>query len=580
MYKGRDTTKYSSSQIRNSYEDDEYDKDKQDDFNYKQSQQNPDQKIQYVPVPVMQYPPPFYGYNPYQQFMPPPYAMQQGSSAQQKDQLQNPSFPPFQYPSFPPVNPQYPFPQQQFNFSGQYFYKNNDKKESGMPLNKNQNASSAFNSSHYGKFKQNQGKQSHLAALKNKTPAQIVNEFKAYTLPKLRLKRLIKLQALMKGYHVRKYVIPRKKANINIMKNYIDKLIKNYVEDKIVPDIVLEVLAYNKYNEDVHLYSTEYRTYLEIMDRIVQRVVRNEAQQVVKESTDNIVSGILRQRDNQKPVEEKDPMVLIARDIIINTIKQDCLEVAKDSVQELTFEYMEDIHVRNLISSKYVTGAVKEVVVDAIQEIAIEDLVDELILKNTQQLALPLAQHMYDLVQQEMEGVQLEKALDNYILRGMIDIILEQANVIIDDNNKALMDIQEVLQQSNPDSRIGMDGVIQNTIPKSSKKKDNNQQKKDLQKKQPLEEIQSQQSNNSIQQLDEILSNQDQQFDNQQQNQQGLEEQIQQPQNMQQQQNQQQQQQQSQQQQQQSQQQYGQSSAQEQQNQQQQQANNKQQSKK
>ncbi|KAL4449571.1 hypothetical protein ABPG74_007394 [Tetrahymena malaccensis] len=555
--------KYSSSQIRNSYEEDDYYKDKQDDFNYKQSQQNPDQKIQYVPVPVMQYPPPFYGYNPYQQFMPPPYAMQQGNSASQKDQPQNPTYP-FQYPGFPPVNPQYPYPQQQFNFSGQYFYKNKDKQESGMPINKQQDTNSAFNSSHYGKFKQNQGKQSHLAALKNKTPAQIVNEFKAYTLPKLRLKRLIKLQALMKGYHVRKYVIPRKKAMINIMKNYVDKLIKNYVEDKIVPDIVLEVLAYNKYNEDVHLYSTEYRTYLEIMDRIVQRVVRNEAQQVVKESTDNIVTGILRQRDNQKPVEEKDPMVLIARDIIINTIKQDCLEVAKDGIQELTFEYMEDIHIRNLISSKYVTRAVKEVVVDAIQEIAIEDLVDELILKNTQQLALPLAQHMYDLVQQEMEGVQLEKAIDNYILRGMIDIILEQANVIIDDNNKALMDIQEVLQQSNPDSRIGMDGVIQNKNPKQSKKKDNQQQQK-----QPLEEIQSQQSNNSIQQQDEALNNQDQQFNNQQQNQQGSEQQIQQPQNMQQQQYQQQQQQQQ-----------GQQFAQQLQSQQQYQANNKQQGKK
>ncbi|EAR98142.1 IQ calmodulin-binding motif protein (macronuclear) [Tetrahymena thermophila SB210] len=574
MYKGRETTKYSTSQNRISYEDDEYDKDKQDDFNYKQSQQNPDQKVQYVPVPVMQYPPPFYGYNPYQQFMPPPQGMQQGNPAQQKDQFQNPNYP-FQYPNFPPFNPQYPFPQQQFNFSGQYFYKNKDKKESGMHLSKQKDENSAFNSSHYGKFKQNQGKQSHLASLKNKTPSQIVNEFKAYTLPKLRLKRLIKLQALMKGYHVRKYVVPRKKAMINVMRNYVDKLVKNYVEDKIVPDIVLEVLAYNKYNEDVHLYSTEYRTYLEIMDRIVQRVVRNEAQQVVKESTDNIVSGILRQRDNQKPIEEKDPMVLIARDIIINTIKQDCLEVAKDGVQELTFEYMEDIHIRNLISSKYVTRAVKEVVVDAIQEIAIEDLVDELILKNTQQLALPLAQHMYDLVQQEMEGVQLEKAIDNYILRGMIDIILEQANVIIDDNNKALMDIQEVLQQSNPDSRIGMDGVIQNKNPKPSKKKDSNQQQK-----QPLEEIQSQQSDNSIQQLDEALNNQNQQFNNQQ----GSEQQIQQPPNMQQQQYQQQQQeqqqQQSQQQQQQSQQQQGQQPNQQQQNQQYQQANNKQQGKK
>ena len=32
-----------------------------------------------------------------------------------------------------------------------------------------------------------------------------------------------------------------------------------------------------------------------------------------------------------------------------------------------------------------------------------------------------------------MEGVQLDKALNNYLLRGILDIILEHATFIIDD---------------------------------------------------------------------------------------------------------------------------------------------------
>lgn len=95
----------------------------------------------------------------------------------------------------------------------------------------------------------------------------------------------------MRGYHARKYLIPRRKVAFRLMDNYVDRLIKNYIEDKIVPDIVLEILAYNKYNEDVHLYSTEYRAYLEVMDRIVMRVIRDQAEAVVKESTDNLVTG-------------------------------------------------------------------------------------------------------------------------------------------------------------------------------------------------------------------------------------------------------------------------------------------------
>ena len=65
---------------------------------------------------------------------------------------------------------------------------------------------------------------------KNKSPDLIVNEFKANTLPKLRLRRLIKLQAVMRGYHTRKFKIPRKKMDFQIMRNYVDRIMKNFME--------------------------------------------------------------------------------------------------------------------------------------------------------------------------------------------------------------------------------------------------------------------------------------------------------------------------------------------------------------
>ena len=57
----------------------------------------------------------------------------------------------------------------------------------------------------------------------------------------------------------------------------------------MVPDLVLEVLTYNKYNEDVSLYSTDYRVQVEIMDRIITKVVRDMSRFIVRESTDNLV---------------------------------------------------------------------------------------------------------------------------------------------------------------------------------------------------------------------------------------------------------------------------------------------------
>lgn len=57
----------------------------------------------------------------------------------------------------------------------------------------------------------------------------------------------------------------------------------------MIPDLVLEILTYNKYNEDVSLYSTEYKAHLEIMDKIIMKVVKDISRATVKESTSHLV---------------------------------------------------------------------------------------------------------------------------------------------------------------------------------------------------------------------------------------------------------------------------------------------------
>lgn len=64
----------------------------------------------------------------------------------------------------------------------------------------------------------------------NKTSDQIVNEFKAYTLPKLRLHRLIKLQARIKGWLVRRFVFPKKKIMHKILVDYVERKVKEIIE--------------------------------------------------------------------------------------------------------------------------------------------------------------------------------------------------------------------------------------------------------------------------------------------------------------------------------------------------------------
>jgi hypothetical protein len=53
--------------------------------------------------------------------------------------------------------------------------------------------------------------------------------------------------------------------------------------------MVLEILTYNKYNEDVSMYSTEYKAQLEIMDKVLLKVIKDMSRFIVRESTDNLV---------------------------------------------------------------------------------------------------------------------------------------------------------------------------------------------------------------------------------------------------------------------------------------------------
>jgi hypothetical protein len=65
---------------------------------------------------------------------------------------------------------------------------------------------------------------------KYKSAEQIINEFKAYTLPKLRLKRLIKLQAVMKGYYVRRFKYPLLKRKRKLYREIANKKLEEFLE--------------------------------------------------------------------------------------------------------------------------------------------------------------------------------------------------------------------------------------------------------------------------------------------------------------------------------------------------------------
>lgn len=117
----------------------------------------------------------------------------------------------------------------------------------------------------------------------------------------------------------------------------------------------------------------------------------------MRDSTDNIVTQIIRKREDDKPPEEKDPIVLVARDIITNAIRSDCQKLAKECIQQVSLDYLEEIHINKLIKEKYFKKAIEEVAMDSIEEVIVETIFDEMQDKLTKELVNPLAANMFQL---------------------------------------------------------------------------------------------------------------------------------------------------------------------------------------
>ena len=146
---------------------------------------------------------------------------------------------PYNYPPNFGYNPYNFYPPPFYPYYNQY---NNEKYKSERSNKDFENENRKFNysiekdsvnSSKRQTFQKAFFKNYKVDLFKNKSSDQIVNEFKSFTLPKLRLKRLIKLQAVMKGFYVRRFLIPRKRVLNSLYEDYIDKKIRSFLEVSI-----------------------------------------------------------------------------------------------------------------------------------------------------------------------------------------------------------------------------------------------------------------------------------------------------------------------------------------------------------
>jgi len=81
--------------------------------------------------------------------------------------------------------------------------------------------------------------------------------FKQNTLPNLRIKQIVKVQAMARGFIARHRKFKEKAVTHLAAVKVVDGMVDRVIEDKLIPDLLISILRKNEFLEDVGLYSAE-----------------------------------------------------------------------------------------------------------------------------------------------------------------------------------------------------------------------------------------------------------------------------------------------------------------------------------
>jgi len=129
-------------------------------------------------------------------------------------------------------------------------------------------------------------------------------------------------------------------------------------------------------------------------------------------------------------------------------MRSECQEIVKQCCKEISEEYIIESHFNALVKNRFIQKPIIETINEAMDEIILEDYIDKMIMTLSSELANPLAVHLLDEFQAEHESEELNKAMDNYTERGIIEVLMEQLGLMIN-NRVENLDTKAFIQQIN-----------------------------------------------------------------------------------------------------------------------------------
>lgn len=97
----------------------------------------------------------------------------------------------------------------------------------------------------------------------------------------------------------------------------LDNIIDEYIEDNLLPEVILEIINTNNAYKDYGLYSSDYRAVVMIADELQEVVITEIVTTATKEILDFLVGDYLRKRHEAHIIEETNDPILLLRDDMV-----------------------------------------------------------------------------------------------------------------------------------------------------------------------------------------------------------------------------------------------------------------------
>jgi hypothetical protein len=259
-------------------------------------------------------------------------------------------------------------------------------------------------------------------------------EFKKEVVPAIKIGKLRKVQALIRGWYTRKFIVPWKRIVHTVGYRVQQSLITEYLTDRIIPEIILEVIDTSQSVKDYGLYSSEWRLMLTIADEIQEKLIQSECEQTVKDINRAIVNEYMRTRVEANFAEGlHDPLMRVVVDYVEIMVERSLEPFVKQSVREVIDDYLADANATRLLRDEYVPVILRELVDEGCWEIAVEDFLFKCF---ESAIDFHIGDVITDSVEEEkfrLEKEALSNAFDTFITRCILRAALEEAKRVDED---------------------------------------------------------------------------------------------------------------------------------------------------